>query len=113
MKGSRLPKKPISSKLHARDSFSTLIKVSYPFIYANHTVRDIDKQGYIKQDAFFQLIKLQGGIDLRPEDQEHLKRKCRVTQAGAHDSIMYKEALKVLQPNLESNDPLSDKWCIR
>lgn len=59
------------------------------------------------------MIKLQGGIALSPEDTEALKRKCRVKQAGAHDGIMYKEALQRLQPDYKNVDPLNEPWCVR
>ncbi len=65
-----------------------------------------DKQGFIKSEAFFQLIQLQSAITVGPEDTAVLKRKCRVTQAGCADCIMYKEALALLQPNFAEDQPL-------
>lgn len=47
------------------------------------------------------------------EDVVTLKKKCRVTQAGGTDCIMYKEALALLQPNFTSQSPLTSQWVIR
>ena len=72
-----------------------------------------DKQGFIKSEAFFQLLQLQSAITVGPEDTATLKRKCRVTQAGGADCIMYKEALALLQPNFALEHPLDSQWVIR
>jgi len=71
---------------------------AYSTIWINVTTALIniisDKQGFIKSDAFFQLIKLQAGIALSKEDTELLKQLCSVKSADSNKNIMYKEALK-------------------
>lgn len=50
---------------------------------------------------------------LTPEDCNYLQRRCRVTKAGGHDHILYKEALQLIQPNYDLDDPFKAIWTVR
>lgn len=61
--------------------------------------------------ALKRLLELRGVI-LGFEDAQKLKVKTRVKGADA-DLVNYKEALQLLQPNLQQEDPIRANWILR